>query len=57
MIVLHRKRLIQFCGLLCIALTIISFKSAFKKPHVVPTVNIPVTNKVIVLDARTWKAR
>ena len=51
MIVLHKKRLILIGSLLCLSLTAISLKSAFTKPQTIATVNLPVTNKVIVLDA------
>ncbi len=51
MIVLHKKRLILIGSLLCLSLTTISLKSAFTKPKIVATVNLPVSNKVIVLDA------
>ena len=51
MIVLHKKRLILIGSLLCISLTAVSLRSAFTKPNVVATVNLPVSNKVIVLDA------
>lgn len=51
MIVLHRKRLILIGSLLCLSLTAFSLKSAFTKPNVVATVNLPVSNKVIVIDA------
>ncbi len=51
MIVLHKKRLILIGSLICISLTAISVKSAFSKPKVVSTVNLPVSNKVIVIDA------
>jgi N-acetylmuramoyl-L-alanine amidase len=51
MIVLHRKRLILIGSLMCLSLTVFSLKSAFTKPQFVETVNLPVSNKVIVLDA------
>ena len=51
MIVIHKKRLILIGSLLCLSLTAISLKSAFTKPQTIATVNLPVTNKVIVLDA------
>lgn len=51
MIVLHKKRLIQIGSLLCLSLTLISLKSAFTKPKTVATVNLPASNKIIVLDA------
>ena len=51
MIVLHKKRLILIGSLLCLSLTAFSLKSVFDKPKIVATVNLPVSNKVIVLDA------
>ena len=51
MIVLHKKKLVLLGSLLCVSLTAISLKSAFTKPKVVETMNLPVSNKVIVLDA------
>ena len=51
MIVLHKKKLILIGSLFCAALTVLSLKSAFIKPKMVPTVNLPVSNRVIVLDA------
>lgn len=51
MIVIHRKRLILIGSLLCLSLTAVSMKSAFTKPKTVATVNLPVSNKVIVIDA------
>ena len=51
MIVLHKKRLILIGSLLCLSLTVFSLKNAFTVPKVVATVNLPVSNKVIVLDA------
>ena len=51
MIVIRKRNLIIIGSLLCISLTAISLKSAFTKPKVVATVNLPVSNKVIVLDA------
>lgn len=51
MIVLHKKRLILIGSLLCLSLTVFSFRNTFTAPKVVATVNLPVSNKVIVLDA------
>lgn len=51
MIVLHKKRLVIIGSLLCLSLTVFSLKSAFVTPKTVETVNLPVSNKVIVLDA------
>lgn len=51
MIIIRKKNLLLIGSLLCISLTAISLKTAFTKPKTVPTVNLPVSNKVIVLDA------
>ena len=51
MIVIRKKNLIIIGSLLCLSLTAISLKSVFTAPKVVATVNLPVSNKVIVLDA------
>lgn len=51
MIVLHKKRLILIGSMLCLSLTMFSLKSAFTVPKTVETVNLPVSNRVIVLDA------
>lgn len=51
MIVLHKKRLILIGSLLCLSLTVFSLRNTFTAPKVVATVNLPVSNKVIVLDA------
>lgn len=54
MIVIHKKRLILIGSLLCLSLTVFSLKSAFPNMQTVETVTLPVSNKVIVLDARPW---
>lgn len=51
MIILHKKRLILIARMLWLSLTVFSLKSAFVTPKTVETVNLPVSNKVIVLDA------
>ncbi|MBQ3409578.1 MAG: hypothetical protein IJH12_10305 [Clostridia bacterium] len=51
MIVLRKKRLILIGSFLCLSLTAISLKSAFIRPKTVATVTLPVSNKVIVIDA------
>lgn len=51
MIILHKKRLVLIGSLLCLSLTVFSLKSAFTTPQTVETVNLPASNKVIVLDA------
>lgn len=51
MIILRKKRLILIASLLCCLLTLFSLKNSFINPETVETVNLPVSNKVIVLDA------
>lgn len=51
MIVLRKRRLILITGLLCFSLSVFVLKNSFEGPKVVETVNLPVSNKVIVLDA------
>ena len=51
MIIIRKKKLIVLGSFICLLLTVISLKTAFTKPKVVATVNLPVSNKVIVLDA------
>ncbi len=57
MIVIRKKRLIIIGSLLCLSLTVFSLKSAFPNMQTVETVTLPVSNKVIVLDARPWNSR
>ncbi len=56
MIVLNKKRLGIIASILIIAVFVFTFQTA-KVEKTVQTVSLPVSNKVIVLDARTWKAR
>jgi len=56
MIILNKKRLGIIAGILFIAVFAFTFKTA-KYNNTVQTVSLPVSNKVIVLDARTRKAR
>lgn len=51
MIVLHKKRLIWILGMLCFSMSFFMLTGLMKQPETVQTVNLPVTNKVIVLDA------
>lgn len=50
MIIINRKRLITVTGLLLIAIFAFTFQKADLN-KTVPTVSLPVSNKVIVLDA------
>ncbi|MBR3720422.1 MAG: hypothetical protein IKN09_01620 [Clostridia bacterium] len=51
MILIHKKRLVLIGSFICLFITVVSLKSAFTKPKIMATVNLPVTNKVIVIDA------
>ena len=50
MIVLTKKRIIAMLGMVCIAMFVFSFQIA-QKEETVQTVALPVSNKVIILDA------
>lgn len=52
MIVLNRKRLIAILSMVCISIFAFTFQIA-KEEKTVETVSLPVSNKVIVIDART----
>ncbi len=56
MVILSKKRLKIIISFIFISLFAFSFKIA-KYSNTVETVSLPVSNKVIILDARTWKAR
>lgn len=50
MIILNRKRLIAMLSMVCISIFVFTFQIA-KEEKTVETVALPVTNKVIVIDA------
>lgn len=54
MIVIRKKRLIIIGSLLCLSLTVFSLVNTFPNMQTVETVTLPVSNKVIVIDARPW---
>ena len=56
MIILSKKRILLVIGMLAVAMFVFVFQTANVNKSV-QTVALPVSNKVIVLDARTWKAR
>lgn len=56
MIILNKKRLGIIAGILIVAVFAFTFQTA-KVEKTVQTVSLPVSNKVIVLDARAWKTR
>ena len=51
MIVIRKKRLILIISLLCISLTTVMISNSTRYSNTVETVNLPVSNKVIVVDA------
>lgn len=56
MIILSKKRILLVVGTLAVAMFAFVFQTANVNKSV-QTVALPVSNKVIVLDARTWKTR
>lgn len=50
MIVLNRKRLLAILSMICVSVLVFTFQIA-KEDKVVETVALPVSNKVIVVDA------
>lgn len=57
MIVIKKKRLIIITSLLCFSLSVCVLKNSWQSPNTVATVNLPVSNKVIVLDAGHRRSR
>lgn len=51
MILIRKKRLILMGTILCLSLTAVSLKSTFTKQNAVATMSLPVSNKVIIVDA------
>ena len=51
MIVLSKKRLILTTSIICISLISFMIKDSFAPVQTVETVTLPVSNKVIVIDA------
>ena len=51
MIIVSKKRLILITSMICISLTVLLVHSSLTGTQTVATVNLPVSNKVIVLDA------
>lgn len=54
MIILSKKRILLVVGTLAVAMFAFVFQTANVNKSV-QTVALPVSSKVIVLDARTWK--
>ncbi|MBP3707244.1 MAG: hypothetical protein J6J36_01350 [Clostridia bacterium] len=51
MIIISKKRLLKLFSVLTICLTILFMQQIAVDTNSVPTVTLPVTNKVIVIDA------
>lgn len=51
MIIIRKKRLILITSIICISLTVFLVNNSITDIQTVETVNLPVSNKVIVLDA------
>ena len=51
MIILSKKRLILITSMICVSLTVFLINNSLTETQTVETVNLPVSNKVIVLDA------
>lgn len=51
MIIISKKRLILITSMICISLTVFLINNSITDIKTVETVNLPVSNKVIVLDA------
>ena len=51
MIILRKRRIVTIVGIICLILLVISVNSKVSRQKSVPTVTLPVSNKVIVLDA------
>lgn len=54
MIVLSKKRIWLITSMVVVAIFMFVIQSAHIDKKTVPTVSLPVSNKVIVLDARPW---
>ncbi|MEE0790696.1 MAG: hypothetical protein U0M05_05310 [Clostridia bacterium] len=56
MIILSKKRIYIMLSMVMVAVLAFSFKVADSE-KTVQTMSLPVSNKVIVLDARPWNTR
>ena len=56
MIIVRKKRILFILGFVFISI-FVSTLGMNKNNTTIPTVSLPVSNKVIVLDARSWCAR
>ena len=60
MIIISKKRIILLSSIIFVILFTCSLSINVKDKNIVDTtqtVALPVTNKVVVIDARTWKTR
>lgn len=57
MIILSKKRLILITSMICVSLAVFLVNSSLTGTQTIETVNLPVSNKVIVLDARSRNPR
>ena len=57
MIVLSKKRILTIIGIVFVGIITFFMQINLENDSVVPTMALPVSNKVIVIDARTRKAR
>lgn len=59
MIVITKKKILRMLGICSFAILSISLlvNIGMKNPETQETVSLPVTNKVIVIDARAWCTR
>lgn len=56
MIILQKKKILLCIGLVMVSLLVAgAYQTNIEKT--IQTVSLPVSNKVIVLDARTWRTR
>lgn len=54
MLILNKKRIMVMLCMIMVSVLAFSFYKADLNTKTVETVSLPVTNKVIVVDARTW---
>ena len=54
MIVLQKKKILLCIGLLTFSMLMAGVLKSINTKEVVQIVSLPVSNKVIILDARTW---
>lgn len=57
MVILNRKRIILVITSVFISVFCFMFYSSENSKTSVQTVSLPVSNKVVVIDARTWNTR